>query len=163
MEAGRSGLPQGQPLANCLFSEAELNFRVPPINIQQAHVEELDRHPVSPNRGRMRGGANLASRIAHALVSLQVADDRDLNQWVRQNPGQAAPEELFDRRWRMFSDAFARMFPSKRLASIQEIGSSGSYTVIFEEYGRRISLDDLSSGEKQIVFRGAFLLRKLTN
>ena len=31
--------------------------------------------------------------------------------------------------------------------------------ILFEKNGKEISIDDLSSGEKQIVFRGAFLLR----
>ena len=33
--------------------------------------------------------------------------------------------------------------------------------ILFEKNGVEISIDDLSTGEKQIVFRGAYLLRNI--
>ena len=60
---------------------------------------------------------------------------------------------------RRFSYAFQRMFPAKRLVEVEQTG--GAYHAVFEEHGRRTKLAELSTGEKQIVFRGAFLLRRL--
>ena len=39
------------------------------------------------------------------------------------------------------------------------INSNGHKEILFEKYGKKISIDSLSSGEKQIIYRGAFLLK----
>ena len=40
---------------------------------------------------------------------------------------------------------------------------SSEKKIIFTKYGRDISIDNLSTGEKQIVFRGAYLLKNSNN
>ena len=39
--------------------------------------------------------------------------------------------------------------------------SGNEFNVIFKKHGKQISLDNLSTGEKQIVFRGAYLLKNI--
>lgn len=59
-----------------------------------------------------------------------------------------------------FSNAFDNFFENKiKYGKIES--KSAEKVILFEKYGRDISIDDLSTGEKQIVFRGAFLLRNL--
>lgn len=60
-------------------------------------------------------------------------------------------------RMKRFINAFHSMFETKRFKAVENI--NGQITVIFEEYGKEMSIDKLSSGEKQIVFRGGFLLK----
>lgn len=50
-----------------------------------------------------------------------------------------------------------KMFEGLKFEGIDNI--DGNIEILFEKNGEKISIDDLSSGEKQIVFRGAFLLR----
>jgi putative ABC transporter, ATP-binding protein len=59
-----------------------------------------------------------------------------------------------------FSNAFDNFFENKIKYSKIENNSAGK-DILFKKYGRDISIDNLSTGEKQIVFRGAFLLRNL--
>ena len=59
-----------------------------------------------------------------------------------------------------FSNAFDNFFENKIKYSKIE-NNSTEKIILFEKYGRDISIDNLSTGEKQIVFRGAFLLRNL--
>ena len=59
-----------------------------------------------------------------------------------------------------FSNAFDNFFENKiKYGKIES--NSAEKVILFEKYGRDISIDNLSTGEKQIVFRGAFLLRNL--
>lgn len=59
-----------------------------------------------------------------------------------------------------FSNAFDKFFENKiKYGKIES--NSAEKVILFEKYGRDISIDNLSTGEKQIVFRGAFLLRNL--
>jgi len=48
------------------------------------------------------------------------------------------------------------MFPKKKHRRIEN--TEGNKEIIFEEGGREMNIEKLSSGEKQIVFRGSFLL-----
>ena len=59
-----------------------------------------------------------------------------------------------------FSNAFDNFFENKIKYSKIE-NNSAEQIILFKKYGRDISIDNLSTGEKQIVFRGAFLLRNL--
>ena len=59
-----------------------------------------------------------------------------------------------------FSNAFDNFFENKIKYSKIE-NNSAEKIILFKKYGRDISIDNLSTGEKQIVFRGAFLLRNL--
>ena len=56
-----------------------------------------------------------------------------------------------------FKNAFNFMFDDIKFKETENI--NGNIEILFEKNGKEISIDDLSSGEKQIVFRGAFLLR----
>ena len=44
---------------------------------------------------------------------------------------------------------------------LKEIECLGHSTIKFKRNGKNINIDDLSTGEKQIIIRGGFLLRFL--
>lgn len=56
-----------------------------------------------------------------------------------------------------FTNAFHSIFPTKRYIKIEN--KDGHKEIIFSEYGKQMPIEKLSSGEKQIVFRGGFLLK----
>lgn len=59
-----------------------------------------------------------------------------------------------------FSNAFDNFFENKiKYGKIES--NSAEKVILFEKNKSNISIDNLSTGEKQIVFRGAFLLRNL--
>lgn len=146
----------------CFYSEANVTYAVPPIQSSTALAGDKPPEQGSVQlRYPVRGGANLATEIAQLLVDVQAADDADTARWARGNPGQPLPHDVVDRRMRRFTRAFHSMFPTKRLTGVEQI--EGEYHVVFEEGGRRTMLAELSTGEKQIIFRGAFLLRQLND
>lgn len=58
-----------------------------------------------------------------------------------------------------FSNAFNTFFDHLKYKGMKTV--DGAKEVIFEKNGQMIYIDNLSSGEKQIVFRGAYLLNGL--
>jgi predicted ATPase len=135
------------------FSEANVSFHAPPL--QAIGGGDVD----GPTKAGKRSGGNLANEIAQLIVDIRAADNEDLANWVAQNPGQPPPLTEIDRRFARFARAFEYMFASKRFKEVNRF--NGVLSPQFIEHGRISSLDKLSTGEKQIVFRAGFLLRDL--
>lgn len=81
----------------------------------------------------------------------------EFNDWAKNNVGGTIDESRLDLRMKRFTFAFNSMFPTKRFKRITN--ENGKKSILFEEYGNEIPMNNLSSGEKQIVFRGGFLLK----
>lgn len=136
------------------FSEASVNFEARPA--QYITVSSVDDMSVKG----ARSGSNLATEITQLLVDIRAADAEDLTKWVEQNPGVAPPDTVKGKRMARFADAFHAMFPSKRFKEVKHV--NGGHSVEFEEFGRTTGIENLSTGEKQVVFRAGFLLRNLS-
>jgi len=135
------------------YSDAEISFR--PGSISNVSTSTLD----SGERVR-RSGTGLAKEIAQLIIDLRAADAEDLAQWVEANAGSVPPTDVVERRIMRFRQAIETMFPAKRLARVGR-GQENGLIIEFDEHGKTSSLEKLSMGEKQIVFRGGFLLRDL--
>lgn len=133
-----------------VYSTAEINFSSSPIGT--VTTKELDIDIRS-----LKQSSELGTEIAQLLVDIKVLDDADLSDWVNENPGEVPPEEIKEVRLKRFKRAFSYVFDGKRFKGIKNI--NGSKEIIFEENGIETSINKLSSGEKQIVFRGGFLLK----
>lgn len=138
-------------ISPCFFSTSEITFRVPIVSQMRAHDDNIE-CPVL-----LQTSESLGAEIISLLVALKAADDGELARWVARNPGAIPPEAVCQPRIRRFREAFSYIMPYKRFVAVEQKGES--YHPIFEEDGRETTLSDLSTGEKQIVFRGAFLLQ----
>lgn len=134
-----------------LFSDTEINFT--PSMISSVTSKNIDQ--VIPSS--VKTGAHLATEITQLLVDIQALDDADFTTSVRTSSSDKIDRRLLDVRINRFKQAYSYMFPSKKYKSIQTI--NGEKKVIFEENNQDIYIENLSSGEKQIVFRGGFLLK----
>jgi predicted ATPase len=159
--SGLNGLPEivmmqqdWRNVFRSFFSEASVNFDATPTQYVTSLVVD------DPSIKGARSGSNLATEITQLLVDVRAADAEDLTRWVEQNPGIVPPESIKNKRMARFAEAFHTMFPTKRFKEIQHI--AGGHRVEFEEFGRTTSITNLSTGEKQVVFRAGFLLRSLS-
>jgi ABC-type cobalamin/Fe3+-siderophores transport system ATPase subunit len=142
----------------CFYSEANISFDVPRVQTIGISAGGPPSHGAPMNEMfPVLGGSALAKEVAQLLVDLQAADDAEVARWLDRNEGRP-PDEIRNRRIRLFTEAFSRVVPRKRYVGVDT--TDGEHRVIFEENGFRTALADLSTGEKQIVFRGAFLLRR---
>jgi predicted ATPase len=134
-----------------LYSVAEITYS--PNRIGSVTTGDVDRNlPTSTRSTR-----DLPTEIAQLLVDISSADAIDFTLWAKDNPGAIIDESKIDVRLRRFTAAFNSIFPTKRFQRVEN--ASGQKRVIFTEFGKEMSLDNLSSGEKQIVFRGSYLLQ----
>lgn len=140
-------------LYKTILSDVEINFSSNSIGYTTS--KNID-NPISNSE---RSSHNLATEIKQLLVDINELDNDELGRWVDEHRGEAPDDSVLHRRIRRFTNAFDKMFPHKRFVGIDNINNSK--IVLFEEFGRQMELDQLSSGEKQIVFRGGFLLRNL--
>lgn len=100
---------------------------------------------------------NLPNEVKQLLIDIQALDDAAIAQAVQDNPTARYCELQVPRRMERFTNAFGRMFDDLSYSRIDNVG--GHKEIYFRKKGKEIPIDDLSSGEKQIVYRGCFLLR----
>lgn len=136
-----------------VFSDVEINFS--PGEVRHTTSKNID-EAISSS---IRSANNLATEIKQLLVDINELDNDELAEWVDKHAGMAPTEEVLHRRIKRFTNAFNSIFPNKRFVGIEN--RDNHKNILFEEFGKRMEIDQLSSGEKQIVFRGGFLLRNL--
>lgn len=98
------------------------------------------------------------TQIKQMLVDIQIQDDRT---WARMSStGTTMTYDQFAQTSKTyrFQKAFNEFFQGMQYDGIDE-GASEALNVIFKKNNQSISIDKLSTGEKQVVFRGAYLLR----
>ncbi|MEX6691215.1 AAA family ATPase [Danxiaibacter flavus] len=134
-----------------IYSDVEINFN--PQSIKSVTNADVDR----AHNGSQRSNSKLSTEIAQLLVDIQNSDAIEFTNWAKEHVGQPIDESKMNIRTRRFTNAFHSIFPNKRFVGIQN-GEQGK-KIVFEENGKTMTIEQLSSGEKQIVFRGSFLLK----
>lgn len=134
-----------------IFSDVEVNYTPKQISSTSSLEIDVSQQPA------IKSSLNLATEITQLLIDIESLDSSEFTQWAIQNQQKQVFEGITDKRMIRFKNAFNYMFPSKRFKKVAN--TTDGKKVLFEEFGREISISDFSSGEKQIVFRGSFLLK----
>lgn len=127
------------------------------VNYNSDAVTSTTSLDIDRNEYIAKSSVNLAKEVTQLLVDIDGLDNSDLNEWVLKNPDSKVSERPINTRMSRFKNAFESIFPNKKFKKVSN--SPGAKDVLFEEFGKQMSINNLSSGEKQIVFRGSFLLR----
>ena len=135
---------------NGVFSDVDINFSAQ--NLSTVTSMALD----TSDKSR-RSDADLPKQIKQLLIDVQALDDAALSHAVRLNPTKTKAELDVDERMPRFTKAFAQMFDGLTYDRIDNVG--GHKEIYFKKNGVEIPIDGLSSGEKQVVYRGCFLLK----
>lgn len=135
---------------SAIFSDVDINFHAKDIT----SVTSLT---LDSARGSRRSSSDLPTVIKQLLIDVQALDDAELARMVRANPTVARSSLIVNERMPRFTKAFNRMFSDLSYSYIKNEG--GHKSIVFKKCGHEVSVDVLSSGEKQIVYRGCFLLR----
>lgn len=99
--------------------------------------------------------------IKQLLVDIATQDNAE---WMRiTKSGESTTFDDFRERSKMsrFVKAFNAFFETIKFKDVD--ASPEEIKILFEKHGRTIPVDNLSTGEKQIVFRGAHLLKNATS
>ena len=140
-------------ILKALFSDAEINYV--PKQIENVTARNID----TLNIRSEKSSINLATEITQLLIDIQSLDSQDFANWGKANVGKPVDETKLDNRLKRFTSAFNFMFPTKRFKHIDNVQSHKS--IIFTENEKEMSIEKLSSGEKQIEIRGSFLLKDI--
>lgn len=138
-------------LFRSIFSTVEINYD--PKEAKSVTAKEVDEEIEKS----IRSGTDLATEIQQLLIDIKTNDANDLALWVEEHDGEAPPANVKDKRIKRFKNAFATVF--KNLNFYKIINEGSNKRVLFKKDDHEVEISALSSGEKQIVFRGAFLLQ----
>ena len=138
-------------LFRTVYSTVEINYN--PKEVSNVTSKDVDETIVES----LRSSGDLASEIQQLFVDIQANDANDLQIWVDNNPNMVPPSNVINSRITRFKNAFSKVFDNMNYDRI--VTQDNKKIVIFKKFGRDVKIASLSSGEKQIVFRGAFLLR----
>ena len=132
---------------NFLYSPVDINYK-PRTAIKGITNKTIDNSSNSiPD--------DLASEIIQLFVDIASQDSNDLDSWIGKNRDKVVPENIYHTRLKRFTNAFELMFNG----TIKYKGIKNNTIPIFEKDNKEIEISSLSSGEKQIIFRGVYLLR----
>ena len=140
---------------NCIaiYSPAQTNLISNPISYTASNY--IDRKIESS----IRAGENLGTEIKQLFIDIESQDSTDTSSWVKENRGQIPPDNVIDKRMKRFNNAFKKIFHERLVFDRVETTNKNTKEVYFKNDNKDIVIDNLSSGQKQIVYRGAFLLK----
>ena len=137
---------------NAIFSDVEINFHA-------ADISSVTSMALDASGNSRRSSADLPKQIKQLLIDVQALDDAELSHAMRENPTKTKAELQIEERMPRFTKAFAKMFNGLTYDRIENV--DGHKEIYFKKNGVDIPIDGLSSGEKQVVYRGCFLLRDI--
>lgn len=101
------------------------------------------------------------SSLKQLIIDLQYDDSTKWQELTEASPTHQANYDAFMQTAKMyrFRTAFNDFFETIKYKKVET--SDGEKKVLFTKHNKDITIDDLSTGEKQIVYRGIYLLRNV--
>ena len=143
---------------SCAYSKARSGFNANKITSTGLSKLDATTHETDNN--------NDFTSIKQLMVDINTQDNSD---WRKETERKLQLGELLKKnysefkmtsRMSRFSNAFNGFFDYIKYDHIDE-NTADEKRIIFYKFDKEISIDELSTGEKQIVFRGAFLLKNI--
>lgn len=137
-----------------LFSDVGIDYKGEAV--KSVTSLDLDASTVS-----QRSSSRLATKIKQLIVDIQALDDAATALALRQARGKnlLVDDLKFPLRMERLTSAFDCIFDGIKYDRISNQG--GFKQIVFKNHGKDVTIDELSSGEKQIVYRGCFMLQNL--
>lgn len=131
------------------YSKARSGFVVK--NVTQTSGLSLDNEPREDDRQED------FTSIKQLLIDIDTQDNSDLATDLRDKTISGISEHDAKSRISRFTKAFNGFFDDLHFRKIKK--EDGNVDIYFQKEGKSIKIDQLSTGEKQIVFRGSLLLK----
>lgn len=133
-----------------IMSKTDINY-IPITKITNVGNKTLDNNDFGiPN--------DLARDITQTFIDVVNQDANEMVKWIDEHD-ERMPEAIKHKKVKRFTTAFEKIFKDE----LKYSHIAGNVNPIFKKNGNEISIDALSTGEKQIVFRGIFLLRNMNS
>ena len=137
----------------CVYSKARADFNV--RKITGTTSLEIDKELYDEDNKED------FSSLKQLIIDLQYDDSTKWQELTEASPIHHADYDAFARIAKMsrFKTAFNNFFENIKYKKVES--SDGEKKVLFTKHNKDITIDVLSTGEKQIVYRGAYLLRNV--
>ena len=138
----------------CAYSKARSGFNTKPV--KSTTTQQLDADSYDND------DSDDFTNIKQLIVDVKAKDNSSLDKLT--SKGEYTNYEEFHRTSKIFrfENAFNNFFDTIKFEGVDE-EATDEKKVTFSKNGKNIAIDDLSTGEKQIVFRGAQLLKNSKN
>lgn len=138
----------------CVYSKARSGFKTSIIT--STTTQQLDNNKYGDDAN------DDFTSIKQLLVDITSQDNATLAQYAKMNG--TVSWEVFEPTSKMcrFKSAFKEFFGNMEFKGVDET-SPDEKLVLFSKNNKTITIDELSTGEKQVVFRGAYLLKDSQN
>lgn len=135
----------------CLYSKSRSGFKTKPV--KSTTTEKLD-----SNKYDSDSNEDFTS-IKQLIIDIYVQDALDFMN--KNSDGKSLPMPNFQEKSKIsrFKNAFNTFFNNVINFDKVDTASTNEIRILFEKYGKSITIDELSTGEKQIIFRGSMLLK----
>lgn len=138
------------------YSKARSGFRTEPVSSVTTQQLDYEKYELDERED--------FTRIKQLLIDI---DGQDSSNWMRQCKDGGLNDQRFDDFKKLskgyrFEKAFNDFFENVKYKGIDN-NDPKEKKILFEKYGQIIPIDLLSTGEKQIVFRGTHLLRNINS
>ena len=148
---GLDDFKEKYPLSG-IYSDVDINFHAQ--NVSSVTSLNLDE-----SKDSRKSSTDLPRQVKQLIIDVQALDDAELAREARKNPLKSKSELQVTERMPRFTKSFACMFNGLTYDRIEN--KNGHKEIFFKKYEESIPIDSLSSGEKQIVYRGCFLLKDI--
>lgn len=138
----------------CVFSKARSGFNT--NKIKSTTTLQLDSGSYDDD------SRDDFTSIKQLLVDI---DSQDSSEWMdinRNNMGESFASFFKRAKLTRFRNAFNNFFEDIKLEKI-DVNDPAEKKIVFKKFGKQVDIDSMSTGEKQIVFRGTQLLRNSNN
>lgn len=138
----------------CAYTKARSGFSTQPI--KSSTTQQLDDNKYEDDK------ADDFTRIKQLLIDIKFQDNSAWDKECAKGGGMTYAQFQSTSKTHRFQNAFNAFFNSLTYDGI-DIESKEEIKVVFTKNSKLIPIDRLSTGEKQIVFRGAYLLKNSNN
>ena len=137
-----------------IYSDVDINFHSQEIS----SVTSLELDNFANSR---KSTTDLPKEIKQLLIDIQALDDSDVASAYEEAKmkGEDLNSVIVEKRMHRFTNAFGMMFDALKYKRI--VNNGRNKNILFTKNNCEIPLENLSSGEKQIVYRGCFLLKDI--
>ncbi|MGD9555016.1 MAG: AAA family ATPase [Arcobacteraceae bacterium] len=139
----------------CVFSKARADYQTKKITSTTTKELDIDKYDMD--------NEDDFTSLKQLIVDIDHEDKDNYAQVNKSNGANPISWDSFYLTSKMFrfSNSFDNFFEKINFNKIDN--RNGEKSIVFTKNSNDISIDNLSTGEKQIVFRGAYLLKNLNN
>ena len=135
----------------CLYSKSRSGFNTRPVKSTTTEKLDSNKHDSDSNED--------FTPIKQLIIDVHTQDTDDYYQENSNGKSMSMSDFQKKSKMRRFKKAFSHFFNGNIEFSKIDRVSKNEMQILFEKHGKSITIDELSTGEKQIIFRGSMLLK----